>query len=67
MVKYSWTEETYNKKVEEAESKLLSRRSQVELSEKNKERSELIEKEMWQQYEDVKNAKGLGHVEEDDT
>ena len=66
MVKYSWTHETYLKKIAQTENKILERMPKIEMDERSKSRSELIEKEMKSEYEHLKEVMGLAEVEKDD-
>lgn len=64
LVKYSWTHETYMKKVAEAENKLLEKKINYDdMDQKMMERSTMIQGEMKHQYEMLKFAMGLSHVE----
>jgi len=54
------------KKIAETENKILGRTLTVEMNERSKSRSELIQSQMKKEYENLKWVMGLAEVEKDD-
>lgn len=66
LVKYVWTNEIYQQRVEQEENRLFREENGKDLTEAARRRSSLIQQEMVSKYETMKNEYGLSRVEEND-